>query len=94
MSPRGISPVAGSASSGPGSCPGSRENMGKLSTSVGRSTPRCSRFTSRILASPVTRTSTSQGKSTPWAARAVRITFRMKARILSLIPGTSAVTGM
>ena len=94
MSPRGTRPVPGSASSAVGSWPGVRSNSGKLSTSVARSTPRMSRFTWWIASSLVMSTSTSQGKSTPSAARAVRITLRMKARRSSLMPGTSAVTGI
>ena len=94
MSPSGTYPVPGSASSCPGSWPGVSSNSGKLSTSVGRSTPRISRLMACMPASPVTSTSTSQGKSTPSAASAVRMTLRRKLRVPSLTPGTSAVTGI
>ena len=95
MSPRGTSPVPGSAPSAPGSSPGVRSNSGKLSTSVDASTCRISRLMAWMPLSFVSSTSTSQGKSTPSAARAVRITLRMKAQLLSLAaPGMSAVTGI
>ena len=43
----------------------------------------------------VSSTSTSQGKSTPSAARAVRMTLRIRAQLPWLAaPGTSAVTGI
>ena len=89
----GTSPVPGSASSGPGSWPGVRSNSGKLSTSVARSTSRISRLIWWMASSSVSSTSTSQGKSTPSAASAVRITLRIKARWPSFTPGTSAVMG-
>ena len=94
MSPRGTRPVAGSASSSPGSSPGVRSKAGKLRTSVDLSTCRISWLTSWMVASLVRLTSISQGKSTPSAARAVRMTLRTKARWPSLTPGTSAVMGI
>ena len=66
---RGISPVAGSASCRAGLSPGARANMGKLSTSVGASTPRISRLIWRMPASLVISTLTSQGISTASASR-------------------------
>ena len=78
MSPRGTSPVPGSASTSSrvGGAPGVSWNMGKESTSVGRSTPRCSRLMAWIPASSVNSTSTSQGKDTPSASSAAGITRR------------------
>ncbi len=64
--------------------------MGKLSTSVGASTPRMSRLIRRMPPSPVTSTFTSQGVCTPSASSAVRTTFRIKDRSPSSTPGTSA----
>lgn len=51
-------------------------NMGKESTSVGRSTPRCSRLMAWMPSSSVNSTSTSQGKDTPSASSAAGITRR------------------
>jgi len=47
-----------------------------------------------MVSSSVSRTSISQGKSTPSAASAVRMTLRMKAHLLSLTLGTSDVMGI